>query len=159
MLWSSGDFRYWGQMLVDLARRSEEFTGVAFHIHHGYERYMTGRGPSSRNDLRPALVAPAAVATWLDDDQRASCAVRVAHVPGAHPADALGEVTWARFAAALAGCGIDYRPEGRALRFEHGHRPDWRRYEREPRPSIWQSPWRCWSTPVRSTRRSVKTRS
>lgn len=135
MLWNSGDFRRYGQALIDLAENDLDFDGVLFHVHRGIDLFSSGRGPSSLQLLRQGIVPPAAIGTWFGYDQRGSCAVRVVHQVGAHPADALGEAAWTRFASAFDGCGVDFDPAGRALRFEHGTAPDWDVCDGQPLPA------------------------
>jgi hypothetical protein len=135
MLWNSNDFRRYGQKFIDMAENDLDFDGATFHVHHGYDLFRAGRGPSSRNILREGVLPPAAIATWFGYDRRGSCVVRVERRPGAHPADALGENAWIRLASAFDGCGVSLDPIGRALRFEHGTAPDWDVCEGEPLPA------------------------
>lgn len=125
MLFDSDGFRRYGQALIDLAEHSIDFDAAHFTIHRGLDLFVNQRGPAGRHVYRGLVLAPAAVATWVGNAGRGTCAVRVVHKQGAHPSEAIGAEAWQRLRSAIGACGIDLDPVGRALRFEHGPAPEY----------------------------------
>ncbi|WP_155830114.1 hypothetical protein [Glycomyces tenuis] len=128
MLWPSAHFRRYGQRLIDLAENSDDFDAFYFNVHDGLDLFIDRRGPAGRHGHRGRALAPAAAATWVGDAGRGACAVRIEHIPGACPSEAIGQTAWSRLQTAIHACGIDLTSTDRAIKFEHGTAPN---YEHE----------------------------
>lgn len=124
MLWPADDFHRYGRALIDLAENADDFDAVHFHVHDGASLFASQRDSAARDRHRREATFPAVVATWGGHTGRSACAVRIARVRGAHPAQSIGQATWSRIECAVRACGFDLAPTDRAVRFEHGPAPD-----------------------------------